>query len=232
MGVRMRSVERRASIVRSASRLFAEKGFRGATTRELASALGVTEPVLYQHFRAKRDLYSAIIEAKAAEGAAHAGTLVELSLGSDDRAFFSAVGELLLERYEHDPEMFRLLFFSCLERHDLAGLFYERLFLVFYKLVTGYIRRRVRAGAFRKVNADLAARGLIGMLSYHGQLGMLFPGRFGKRNRRKVVEEMVEVFLRGISVPPAPAESAVGAGQARPAVPKDKSNGRGTGRRQ
>jgi AcrR family transcriptional regulator len=202
MGVRMKSVERRAAIVRSASRLFAEKGFRGATTRELASALGVTEPVLYQHFRAKRDLYAAIIEAKAAEGAAHAGTLLELSKGSDDRAFFSALGDLVLERYEHDPEMFRLLFFSCLERHDLAELFFERLFLVLYKLVSGYIRRRIRAGAFRRVNAELAARGLIGMLSYHGQLGLLYPGRFGKRNRHRVVEEMVAVFLGGISAAP------------------------------
>jgi AcrR family transcriptional regulator len=205
MGVRMRSAERRAAIVRSASRLFAEKGFRGATTRELASALGVTEPVLYQHFRAKRDLYTAIIEAKAAEGAAHAGDLLELSKGSDDRAFFSAVGELVLERYEHDPEMFRLLFFSCLERHDLADLFFERLFLVFYKLVSGYIRRRIRAGAFRRVNAEVAARGLIGMLSYHGQLGLLYPGRFGTRNRDRVVEEMVAVFLSGISAAPPPA---------------------------
>jgi hypothetical protein len=102
----------------------------------------------------------------------------------------------------HDPEMFRLLFFSCLERHELAELFFERLFLVLYKLVSGYIRRRVRAGAFRGVNAELAARGLIGMLSYHGQLGLLYPGRFAKRNRRRVVEEMVAVFLGGISAAP------------------------------
>ena len=202
MGMRMKSAERRAAIVRSASRLFAEKGFRGATTRELASALGVTEPVLYQHFGAKRDLYTAIIEAKAAEGAAHAGALLKLSKGSDDRAFFSALGDLVLERYEHDPEMFRLLFFSCLERHDLAEIFFERLFLVLYKLVSGYIRRRIRAGAFRRVNAELAARGLIGMLSYHGQLGLLYPGRFGKPNRHRVVEEMVAVFLGGISAAP------------------------------
>jgi hypothetical protein len=102
--------------------------------------------------------------------------------------------------------MFRLLFFSCLERHELAELFFERLFLVFYRLVSGYIRRRIRAGAFRKVNAELAARGLIGMLSYHGQLGLLFPGRFGKRNRRRVVEEMVAVFLSGILAAPRQME--------------------------
>ena len=72
MRVRMKSAERRDAIVRSAIHLFAEKGFRGATTRELAAAAGVTEPVLYQHFRTKSDLYSAIIEAKAVEVSGHA----------------------------------------------------------------------------------------------------------------------------------------------------------------
>jgi AcrR family transcriptional regulator len=199
MGVRMKSDERRAAIVRSASRLFAEKGFRGATTRELASALGVTEPVLYQHFRAKRDLYSAIIEAKAAEASADAGELVRLAAGSDDRAFFSAVGETILKRYENDPEMFRLLFFSCLEGHDLSKLFFERLLQAFHRLVAGYIRRRIREGAFRKVNPDAAARGLIGMLCYHGEMALLFPGRVRQPNRRRVVKEMVTIFLAGIA---------------------------------
>ena len=65
---RMSSEERRAAIVHAACRLFAERGFRGTTTRELAAAVGVTEPVLYEHFRTKRDLYSAIIGEKAKAG--------------------------------------------------------------------------------------------------------------------------------------------------------------------
>ena len=67
---RMSSEERRAAIIHAACRLFAEKGFRGTTTRELAAAVGVTEPVLYEHFRTKRDLYSAIIGEKSKDGMA------------------------------------------------------------------------------------------------------------------------------------------------------------------
>jgi len=200
MSVRMKSKERRTAIVRSAIHLFAEKGFRGTTTRELAAALGVTEPVLYQHFRTKRDLYTAIIEAKASETSEHAAGLRQLADRRDDAAFFGAVGDLILRRYESDPEISRLLLFSCLERHELAEMFFERLFQNFYKLVTGYIRRRIAAGAFRKVNPEIAARGLIGMIAYHGLFGLLFPGRFGKPNRRRVADEMVTVFLGGIRV--------------------------------
>src|SRR5581483_11343282 len=117
MPVRMKSEERRASIVQSAIHLFAEKGFRGTTTRELSSALGVTEPVLYQHFRTKQELYSAIIEAKSAEFSDRRPDLLKLARGKDDRAFFTLLGDLILERYEKDPELTRLLFFSCLEKH-------------------------------------------------------------------------------------------------------------------
>ena len=65
----MKGNDRRAAIVSAAISLFSEKGFSGTTTRELAARVHVTEPVLYQHFRAKRDLYRAIIEFKSAEGA-------------------------------------------------------------------------------------------------------------------------------------------------------------------
>jgi AcrR family transcriptional regulator len=177
----------------------------------LASSLGVSEPVLYQHFRTKQDLYRAIIELKAAEVSEHAAELKQLALGEDDRRFFTRLGELILERYEADPELFRIVYFSCLERHELSDLFFEHLFANFYKMVAGYIRRRIRAGAFRAVNAEMAARGAIGMMSYHGLVRLLFPGKLRKPDRRRVVMEMVAIFLGGIAAqrpeepkPPAP----------------------------
>jgi AcrR family transcriptional regulator len=197
----MKSEERRAAIVQSAIHLFAEKGFRGTTTRELASALGVTEPVLYQHFRTKQDLYTAIIEAKSGEMSGRGAELRQLAKGKDDCAFFTMLGDLVLERYENDPELTRLIFFSCLERHELSDLFFERQLQEFYKLVTNYIRRRSRAGAFRAVNPEIAARGLIGMIAYHGIVAMLYPRRVGKPNRRRVVGEMVTLYLQGIAAP-------------------------------
>ena len=39
--------ERRAAIIKAVRRLFAEKGFHGTTTRELAEAAGVSEALLF-----------------------------------------------------------------------------------------------------------------------------------------------------------------------------------------
>ena len=198
MKTRMKSGDRKAVIVRAAIRLFAEKGFRGTTTRELAAAAGITEPVLYQHFRNKRDLYSAIIELQAGVFGEHAAEVLKLAAGDDDRAFFHAVGGLILARFASNPDIPRLLLFSSLERHELAELFFERISAGFQKLVAAYIRRRERQGAFRKVRADVAARGFIGMISYHGMFGLLLPKRFGKPGKR-LVEELTALFLEGLA---------------------------------
>src|SRR5687768_667950 len=112
---RMSSEERKACIVDAACRLFSEKGFRGVTTRELAGAVGVTEPVLYEHFRTKSDLYRAIIEAKAGAGI-EILTRINDRLGdtNDDRAFFGALAESILDWYTEDPTVIRLLLYSNL----------------------------------------------------------------------------------------------------------------------
>src|SRR5436190_2007155 len=54
---RMSAQERRLAIVKAALPLFARKGFAQTTTRELARAAAVSEPLLYKHFPSKEALY-------------------------------------------------------------------------------------------------------------------------------------------------------------------------------
>jgi AcrR family transcriptional regulator len=51
---------RRAAIIKAVQRIFAERGFHGTTTRELAAAAGVSEALLFKHFPNKEALYSAM----------------------------------------------------------------------------------------------------------------------------------------------------------------------------
>jgi AcrR family transcriptional regulator len=52
--------ERRAAIIQAVRRVFAEKGFHGTTTRELAEEAGVSEALLFKHFPNKEALFSAM----------------------------------------------------------------------------------------------------------------------------------------------------------------------------
>lgn len=57
---KMSSEDRRAAIVKAVRRVFAEKGFDGTKTRELAEAAGVSEALLFKHFPNKEALYTAM----------------------------------------------------------------------------------------------------------------------------------------------------------------------------
>src|SRR5580704_9290573 len=59
-GQKLSCEERRTAILRAVRRVFAEKGFDGTTTRELAAAAGVSEALLFKHFPNKEALYSAM----------------------------------------------------------------------------------------------------------------------------------------------------------------------------
>lgn len=53
----MTAQDRKDAIVKAALPLFARKGFADTTTKELARAAGVSEPLLYKHFPGKEALY-------------------------------------------------------------------------------------------------------------------------------------------------------------------------------
>ena len=64
---RMRAEDRKRQLLESAAGVFAERGYRGATTAELARAAGITEPILYRHFHNKEDLFVTLVEEVGAE---------------------------------------------------------------------------------------------------------------------------------------------------------------------
>ncbi|MBX3351578.1 MAG: TetR/AcrR family transcriptional regulator [Phycisphaeraceae bacterium] len=59
---RLPAAQRKEQLLDTAATLFAERGYAGATTAELAKAAGVTEPIIYRHFESKRDLFVALID--------------------------------------------------------------------------------------------------------------------------------------------------------------------------
>lgn len=52
----MRSPDRREHILEEALRLFAERGVLQVSTRDIAAAVGISQPSLYAHFRSRDDI--------------------------------------------------------------------------------------------------------------------------------------------------------------------------------
>jgi AcrR family transcriptional regulator len=115
--------ERRMQILRSAVRLFSQRGFSGTTTKEIAQAAGISEAMVFRHFATKEELYTAILDHKACSGTAFSPCEVgaKAVADKDDRAVFEQLAFNVLNVHEDDPEFHRLLLHSALEGHQLAA---------------------------------------------------------------------------------------------------------------
>ncbi len=191
--------DRRQEILTAAMELFAKKGFRGTTTRDLATHAGVNEAIIFRHFNTKEELYSAILECKAGENRDALDEEIErLAAGTDDAKFFETLFTKFLERHEHDTNFLRLLLFSALEGHQLSEMFVSTLDA--RNPIASYIRRRINEGAFRSVNPELATRALFGMFfSFVLTQEVLGFKKIHSHDREEVVRTFVSIFLSGIT---------------------------------
>lgn len=59
---RMKAQERRQQLLDSAAQCFAKHGYRGTTTAMIAAEAGISEPIIYRHFKNKQELFIALID--------------------------------------------------------------------------------------------------------------------------------------------------------------------------
>ena len=60
-------MNKKQTILKTSARLFAAQGYDATTTLQIASEAGVTEPLIYYHFKGKDDLFIRIIDATFSE---------------------------------------------------------------------------------------------------------------------------------------------------------------------
>ena len=198
---RLSATERRAAIIQAAIRLFSERGFRGTTTREIASAVGVSEPVLYQHFPSKRDLYTAIIETVMNR---EQYTEVErmLSHSEDEpRVLLKWLALEAVKWHRENEDYVRLIHYSALERHELADLANQAHEGRFYEMVASYMERAMQAGQLRREDSKLVARLYLGMVGDACRQRILHScDPLLKGDLETILPRMVDVFLDGLEV--------------------------------
>ena len=203
---RMKADERRQEIIRAALEVFARNGFGGSTTREIAENAGISEAMIYSHFRNKQDLYTAIIDERLQESEPLYYPL-DAMRNKDDLRVFSTIVANYLRRHSEDTTFLRLLLFSGLEGHELASMFVAGPVRKFFEFLVDYIRERIREGAIKPVNPEISSRCLLGMVHYFVLLReILRDDTLSSIDYNEAVETIVNIFCQGILADGSTAE--------------------------
>ncbi|MFB7864310.1 TetR/AcrR family transcriptional regulator [Streptomyces sp. NPDC056069] len=100
--------DRERLIVATARELAEQQGWDAVTTRRLAERIEYSQPVLYSHFRGKREIIGAV----ALEGAAELAITVRAAASSADgpRARVTALARAYLDFAERNPAVYDAMF--------------------------------------------------------------------------------------------------------------------------
>ncbi len=190
---------RQLDILSAADKLFSQKGFNGTTTKELAARAGVHEAVLFRHFANKREIYRATVEFKLNRNRPAAlEEMKKCAKNRDDRGFFEALAHGLLQRFEEDPSIPRLILYSALDGNEPPGVAAERQLRV-EKPTRDYISTRIREGAFRKLDPDHAVLAFGAMLfGYIVRQHIIGLAAHKSYNRKTIAKSFVRIFLEGM----------------------------------
>lgn len=153
---RLSAEARKEAIVEAVQDVFAEKGFDGTTTRDLAKAAGVSEALLYKHFPSKESLYAAMLDG-CAKGPtfAEASRILELEASTSTLVVMVhfMISHYVLGRPgdRHRAALNSLLVRSLLGDGEFVRLMHKKLAAAWLKKFEACLQAAAKAGEMREV---------------------------------------------------------------------------------
>ena len=199
---RMSGEDRRRQLIEVAIDLFSRKGFGGTTTKEIASAAGVTEAMIFRHFATKQDFYKAILDYKCAVPSAKdwlAEAQVFMDSDNDEGLFRFLISKIVAFDRE-ETKFARLLVHAALEGHELAIMHHNQLAMPVGARFKQYIARRQAEGAIRGSDPGIVTMALAGIATYYGTQKYLYQHGNLPHNDEEVTEAMLRILLDGLLV--------------------------------
>ena len=200
---RMKRDQRRVQLIQTSAELFARDGFESTTTKGIADAAGITEAVIYQHFKTKDELYDAAVEfyiEKVEELLRESSALEQPDLSSMLKTL--CVGWMYFA--EDNANFTRMMLYSGLQGHQFSCRFFNAISLPIMNAVRERIEKGQREGWVRENVMPMAStKAIMGaMVSFNLARVIHRVDVFCEMKIEEYVENAIDIFIRGISVDP------------------------------
>jgi TetR/AcrR family transcriptional regulator len=173
---RLHAEERRRQLIETALDFFSRRGFEGTTTKEIASAAGVTEAIVFRHFPSKQALYKAVLDnchatPEMQEWLAKTKTCMETT---DDAGLLRAIAMKILETHRRDSRLHRVLLFAALEGHEQGLAHHRQISIPVYSQLCQYMQRRQAEGQILDYDPGMILVAIAGMASHFATMTQMF----------------------------------------------------------
>jgi AcrR family transcriptional regulator len=143
-----RGSDTRGRLLHVAQSLFAERGYRGTSLRDISGRIGIKAPSLLHHFSSKEQIYLAVLD-RIFERLEDAVGSVLISTESYERRANSAI-EGAIDFLARRPDYARLVWNEFIEEKGIGLQLLKRRLPPLYAMAQNFIFQGQRDGAFRR----------------------------------------------------------------------------------
>jgi len=186
----------RERILDAALEVFSERGFAGATTRDISAKADVNEVTLFRHFDSKKGLYAAVISERSP--IAEVGRNIEFDTDLPVDELLRANAASVLSVLRANRRQFMLIMGDAWRpqksRNMMSRLAVERGITI----VAGLMEALMDVGKMRRGDPEVAARAMVGMIqSYFLNVDILAGRRRDPDEDARMLDGFVSIFLDG-----------------------------------
>ncbi len=204
--------KRSVQILEAAARVFAQKGYHAATTKEIAAQAGVSEGTIYNYFQSKEDLLLSLprlISDTTLLPALSQILATPITSGEEEEKLLTDVLDNALQTLQSNVDFVKVLF-SALPTMDEEALeeYLRRTPLYFAQALEEFLQTRIAQGVYRPMNTTVVARAFMGMILIFVLTQEVLPGKrvFAPLDYDVIGREIVQLFLYGILAHPGQGE--------------------------
>lgn len=177
---RERRIDRqRKTIMDAAAELFAQKGYRATTTKDIAEAIDFGESTLYGYFSSKKEVLQAILSQQAGMVDALLAHISEL----EDAQSFVDLVDLLMEKILTRTVYNRVLIAEAWTDDEVLQSYVIERWQPVMQTLKNFISMKIAKGIFRTIEPDMGARMIMACF-----IAVILP------------------VLRGVESPPSPEQ--------------------------
>lgn len=184
-------------ILDAALETFAEKGFRGATTKEIAKRAKVNEVTLFRLFKTKSALFAATLSERSPIVPITKSVSFDTSSRIEDVLLHNV--KMVLGILRSNKHLFMVLLGDAWRMPKVRGMIASLTIRKGIELLTEFMRTQMEAGRLRKSDPEVAARALMGMVQAYFILTDLVEARKpDSAEEDRMLRGFVSIFLDGM----------------------------------
>ena len=187
---------RRQDILEASLKLFAENGYNGSTTAEIARAAGVAEGTIFRHFTTKKELLIAVLEPKVLEG------LIQLDKEHAEDTpteFFRCFLWNRLALIKENDALIRLMFAEAQYHSEVREALFKGILGQGISIIRPWFEKGVEQGDFKDLPFLPTMRSFMGMVMFYGLFGQVMLGLSSEQTMDEAAGNILDLFLQGLA---------------------------------